>query len=70
MFSEDYILRMIRMATAALAQIIGLKKAGQYQQALQAIDQALEEVISVLACGGNAPNPCYDDPAHRQLQKN
>jgi hypothetical protein len=42
-------MRMIRLATAALAQIIGLKKAGQYQPALQAIDQALEEVLGLKA---------------------
>jgi hypothetical protein len=30
-------------------QIIGLKKAGQYQPALQAIDQALEEVLGLKA---------------------
>jgi hypothetical protein len=49
LFSEDYIMRMIRLATAALAQIIGLKKAGQYHLALQAIDQALEEVLGLKA---------------------
>jgi hypothetical protein len=49
LFSEDYIMRMIRLATAALVQIIGLKKAGQYQPALQAIDQALEEVLGLKA---------------------
>ena len=49
MFSEDYIMRMIRMATAAMVQIIGLKKGGQYRQALQAIDQALEEVLGLKA---------------------
>jgi hypothetical protein len=49
LFSEDYILRMIRLATAALAQIIGLKKGGQYPQAQQAIDQALEEVLGLKA---------------------
>jgi hypothetical protein len=49
LFSEDYIMRMIRMATAAMVQIIGLKKGGQYRQALQAIDQALEEVLGLKA---------------------
>jgi hypothetical protein len=49
LFSEDFILRMIRLATAALAQIIGLKKSGQYLQALQAVDQALEEVLGLKA---------------------
>jgi hypothetical protein len=49
LFSVDYIIRMIRMATAAMVQIIGLKKGGQYRQALQAIDQALEEVLGLKA---------------------
>lgn len=49
MFSEDYILRMIRMATAAMAEILQLKKGGQYPQAMQAIDQALEEVLGLKA---------------------
>jgi hypothetical protein len=49
LFSEDYIMRMIRLATAAMAQIIGLKTGGQYKQALQAIDQALEEVLGLKA---------------------
>lgn len=49
MFSEDYILRMIRMATAAMAEIMGLKKGGQYPQAMHAIDQAMEEVLGLKA---------------------
>lgn len=42
MFSEDFVLRMINQAVAVLVQVIGLKKAGQLEQARQAIDQALE----------------------------
>jgi tetratricopeptide (TPR) repeat protein len=45
MSSEDYIIRMIRQATAVLARIIGLKNTGQYQEALQNIDQALEGLL-------------------------
>lgn len=47
MFSEDYIIRMVRQATAVLASIIGLKSAGQYQEALQDIDQALEQLLGM-----------------------
>jgi tetratricopeptide (TPR) repeat protein len=47
MFSEDYILRMVRQATAVLASIIGLKSTGQYQEALQDIDQALEQLLGM-----------------------
>ncbi len=46
MSSEDYIIRIIRQAAVVLARIIGLKNAGQYQQARQQIDQALEGLLS------------------------
>jgi hypothetical protein len=36
---------MIRQGTAVLARIIGLKKAGDYQEALQEINQCLEQVL-------------------------
>jgi tetratricopeptide (TPR) repeat protein len=42
MLTEDYLMRMINQAAAALLQLIGLKKAGRYQEALQSIDQTLE----------------------------
>jgi tetratricopeptide (TPR) repeat protein len=45
MSSEDFIIRMIRQAMAVLTGIIGLKNAGQYQQARQQIDQALEALL-------------------------
>jgi tetratricopeptide (TPR) repeat protein len=47
MFSEDYIIRMIRQATGFLARVIGLKTAGQYQEALRDIDQALELILGM-----------------------
>lgn len=47
MFSEDYIIRMIRQATGVLARVIGLKTAGQYQEALRDIDQALELILGM-----------------------
>ena len=49
MLSEDYILRMIGQATAVLLKIIGLKKAGDYPEAQQAIDQALETLLGLKA---------------------
>ena len=42
MFSEDYLLRIIRQATAVLARIIGFKNSGQYQEATKEIDQTLQ----------------------------
>lgn len=47
MFSEDYVLRMIRQATAVFAKLIGLKNSGQYQEALQVIDQTLEQLLDL-----------------------
>jgi hypothetical protein len=47
MFTEDYVLRQIRMATAVLAHIIGLKKAGQYQAAQGEIDHMLEVIFGL-----------------------
>ena len=49
MLTEDYIRRQIALATAFLAQILGLKSAGQYDQALQSIDQALEQLTGLQA---------------------
>jgi hypothetical protein len=41
MFSEDYLMRIIRQATAAFARILGFKNSGQYQEAAKEIDQTL-----------------------------
>ena len=49
MFSQDYIIRMISQATAALATILGLRKSGQFQQALGVIDQTLEGLVGLSA---------------------
>jgi tetratricopeptide (TPR) repeat protein len=48
-FEDDYIMRIIRQATQALLYAIGLKKAGQYPDAMQAIDQALEQLLGLEA---------------------
>jgi hypothetical protein len=47
MFSDDYLLRIIRQATAVFAKIIGLKSGGKYQEALQVIDQTLEQLVGI-----------------------
>lgn len=41
MFSEDYLMRIIRQATIAIARILGYKNAGQYEEATKEIDQTL-----------------------------
>jgi len=47
MLSDDYLIRMIRQAAAVLARIIGLKKAGDYKEAFQEIDQTLEQLLGM-----------------------
>ena len=47
MLTEDYIMRMINQALAALLIALGLKKAGQYSEALQTFDQALESLLGL-----------------------
>jgi hypothetical protein len=49
MLTEDYIMRMISLALAALMTALGLKKAGQLNQAQQALDQALESLLGINA---------------------
>jgi hypothetical protein len=47
MFIEDFILRQIALLVAVLAKVAGLQKAGQYQEAYQAIDQSLAETFGL-----------------------
>jgi hypothetical protein len=47
MLSDDYIIRMIRQATAVLKRIIGLKQAGDYQEALEEINHSLEPLLGM-----------------------
>ena len=49
MLTEDYVMRMINQALAVLLRLVGLKQAGQYTQAHQEIDQALELLLGVRA---------------------
>ncbi len=49
MLTEDYIMRMINQALAALMTALGLKRAGQLSQAQQALDQALESLLGINA---------------------
>ena len=47
MFTEDYIMRMINQMVMVLASIIGLRKAGQYQEAQQLVNQSLEQLLGL-----------------------
>jgi hypothetical protein len=49
MLSEDYIIRMIQLAVAALLKIAGLRKEGRYDDALTAVDLALEQLVGLRA---------------------
>lgn len=49
MLTEDYIMRMINQVLAVFLQAVGLKKAGQYSQALRAFDQAVETLLGLRA---------------------
>ncbi len=44
MFTEDYLMRIINQALATLMNAIGLKKAGKNSEALQALQQAIEQL--------------------------
>lgn len=47
MLTEDYIIRMISTVLTALTRIMGLKNAGQYQEAQALIDHTLEELFGM-----------------------
>ncbi|OGN92343.1 MAG: hypothetical protein A2Y88_03405 [Chloroflexi bacterium RBG_13_48_10] len=49
MLSEDYIMRMINQVLAVFLKALGLKKAGQYIDALQVFDQAMESLLGLNA---------------------
>ena len=49
MFTEDYLMRIINLALAALMTAIGLRKAGKYSEARQAIQQAVEQLTTLPA---------------------
>ena len=47
MLQEDYIIRMIRLAVAALQSIFGLKRSGNYQQAMDLIAVTLTQLTGM-----------------------
>ena len=47
MLTEDYIMRLINQALAVLLIALGLKKSGQYSEALQTYDQALGSLLGL-----------------------
>jgi hypothetical protein len=49
LFTEDYLMRIINQAVGGLMIAIGLKKAGKFSEALQAIQQAIEQLTTLPA---------------------
>jgi hypothetical protein len=49
MLTEDTIIRMINLAIAALLRIMGLRKNGAYEEALQWIDLTFEQLLGLRA---------------------
>lgn len=49
LLTDDYLIRMIAAAIQTLAEIIGLKTAGQYQAAQALIDRTLESLLGMRA---------------------
>lgn len=49
MFSDDYILRLIRQATQVIARVLLLKQEQRYPESHEALDQMLEEVTGMPA---------------------
>jgi tetratricopeptide (TPR) repeat protein len=49
LFTEDYLMRIINQALGALMIAVGLRKSGKYSEALQAIQQAVEQLTTLPA---------------------
>ncbi len=47
MLTEDYFMRMINQMLAVLLKIVRLKEAGQHHEALEIIDQSLEQLLGI-----------------------
>jgi hypothetical protein len=47
MYTEDFILRLIRQMSIVLASALGRKAVGEYREAVDAIDRFLEEVVGL-----------------------
>ena len=49
MFFEDFIIRQIALAAVVAAKVLGLSKAGQFNEAYELIDKAIEEMLGLKA---------------------
>jgi hypothetical protein len=49
MFFEDFIIRQIALAAAVATKVLGLSKVGQFNEAYELIDRAIEEMLGLKA---------------------
>jgi len=49
MFFEDFIIRQVALAAVVAAKVLGLSKVGQYNEAYELIDKAIEEMLGLKA---------------------
>ena len=57
MFERDYVLRLIQLFARAMAQILGLKRAGKLDEALEAVRLTADEIFGTLRTTLDAIDP-------------
>ena len=57
MIERDYVLRMIQLLARAVARIFGLKRAGQLEEALEAVSETVDEIFGTLRTTLDAVDP-------------
>jgi hypothetical protein len=57
MIERDYVLRMIQLLAGAVARIFGLKRAGQLEEALEAVSVTVDEIFGTLRMMLDAIDP-------------
>ncbi len=67
MLSDDYLLRIIQQAAIVFSRILGLKKSGDYADALIEIDQNLEQLLGL---DGKLIRLLDEDSLYRNLSAN
>ncbi len=67
MLSDDYLVRKIMQFASVIARIFGLKMGGQYQAALEVIDQSLGQLLGI---SGELANLLDDESLFGILVKN
>jgi hypothetical protein len=67
MLSEDYFVRQIMQFVSVIAKVAGLKMSGQYQVALEVIDQSLGELLGINA---DMANLLDDESLYKSLTIN